>query len=142
MSATPELGEQPTKHPEAVSQRNPGSLRDSLDWPSLWLESAPCPLVSGRVRGGGSCVFRLRSHQALLGAKGAFGSLTLSQDDEAIASLRSRSAMIRVIKKNRRRPDESERRRDSRPHDGNAFECLLPAKLIDQCQGKLRPAPP
>src|SRR4051812_9971796 len=38
------------KRPEAVSQRNPGSLRDSLDLPSLWLESAPCPLVSGPVR--------------------------------------------------------------------------------------------
>src|SRR4051812_10461903 len=36
--------------PEAVSQRNPGSLRDSLDLPSLWLESVPCPLVSGLVR--------------------------------------------------------------------------------------------
>src|SRR5438309_7164688 len=36
-------------HPEAVSPEIP-SLRDSLDLPSLWLKSAPCPLVSGPVR--------------------------------------------------------------------------------------------
>ena len=42
--------ERATKHPEAVSQRNPGSLRDSLDLPSLSLESVPCPSVSGPVR--------------------------------------------------------------------------------------------
>src|SRR5207245_1159249 len=38
------------KRPEAVSQGNPGSLCDSLALPSLWLESAPCPSVSGPVR--------------------------------------------------------------------------------------------
>src|SRR3954468_352170 len=39
--------------------RNPGSLRDSLDLPNLWLESAPCPSVSGPVRGGAVVVFTL-----------------------------------------------------------------------------------
>src|SRR3954469_25196960 len=39
-----------SKHPEAVNQGPTGSLRDSLDVPSLSLESAPCPLVSGPVR--------------------------------------------------------------------------------------------
>src|SRR4051812_36705347 len=29
---------------------NPGALRNSLDLPTLWLESAPCPSVSGPVR--------------------------------------------------------------------------------------------
>src|SRR3954467_12438192 len=36
-------------------RKNPGALRDSLDLPTFWLESAPCPTVSGRVRGGGTC---------------------------------------------------------------------------------------
>src|SRR4051812_43133876 len=38
-----------------ISTENHGSSRDSRDLPSLWLESAPCPSVSGLVRGGGSC---------------------------------------------------------------------------------------
>src|SRR3954466_3882045 len=43
-----------SKHPEAVNQGITGSLRDSLDVPSLSLQSAPCPLGSGPVRRGGS----------------------------------------------------------------------------------------
>src|SRR3954466_2652649 len=42
-----------TKRPEAVSQRSPGSLGYARDLPTFWLESAPCPFVSGLVRGGG-----------------------------------------------------------------------------------------
>src|SRR5438309_5347193 len=40
--------------PEAVGQRNHGSLGYARDLATVWLESAPCPLVSGLVRRGGS----------------------------------------------------------------------------------------
>src|SRR3954467_12448222 len=49
-----------SKHPEAVSQGNPGSLRDSLDLPTFSFESVPCPSVSGLVHGGSSCFGRRR----------------------------------------------------------------------------------
>jgi D-3-phosphoglycerate dehydrogenase len=36
--------------PEVVSQRDRGSLGYARDLPTFWLESVPCPLVSGSVR--------------------------------------------------------------------------------------------
>src|SRR4051812_9401649 len=46
---------QPAYRKYLMSQGSSGLLADTPDLPTFWLESAPCPAVSGPVRGGGSC---------------------------------------------------------------------------------------